>query len=238
MNYAFFLAHVIFFLYFCAKFIEKHKTMESMEHIMARKLLQMKAFRVQTNNPFTWANGWQAPIYFDDRRILSYTAARNFVRLELAHKVAMHFPDRDVIAGVAVNAITHAVLVAEQLGMPFVYVYPKPKDHGLENQIEGELAPRQGVIVIENQVSAGIHAMKVAEALRNNGCRVQGIVTIFNYQLPSGMKRFQNADIPLVSLTDFNTVLEEAEKLEMWNEEQLFTLREWHKNPNKWRIEN
>lgn len=207
-----------------------------MEHIMARKLLQMKAFRVQTAHPFTWANGWQAPIYFDDRRILSYAAARNFVRLELAHQVATHFPDRDVIAGVAVNAITHAVLVAEQLGMPFVYVYPKPKDHGLENQIEGELAPRQNVIVIENQVSAGIHAMKVVEALRNNGCRVQGVVTIFNYQLPAGMKRFENADVPLVSLTDFDTLLEEAEMLGMWDAEQLQSLREWHRNPGRWTI--
>ena len=209
--------------------------MESIAHIMARKLLQMKAFRVQTNNPFTWANGWQAPIYFDDRRILSYASARDFVRLELAHSVAINFPDRDVIAGVAVNAITHAVLVAEQLGMPFVYVYPKPKDHGLENQIEGELAPRQNVIVVENQVSAGIHAMKVVEALRNNGCRVQGVVTIFNYDLPAGMRRFENADVPLISLTDFETVLEEAEVLEMWNDEELRVLREWHKNPAKWR---
>lgn len=212
--------------------------MDSMEHIMARKLLQMKAFRVQTAHPFTWANGWQAPIYFDDRRILSYAAARNFVRLELSHQVATHFPDRDVIAGVAVNAITHAVLVAEQLGMPFVYVYPKPKDHGLENQIEGELAPRQNVIVIENQVSAGIHAMKVVEALRNNGCRVLGVVTIFNYQLPSGMKRFENADVPLVALTDFNTLLEEAERMEMWDDEQLQSLREWHRNPGKWTVDN
>jgi len=201
---------------------------------MARKLLQMKAFRVQTNNPFTWANGWQAPIYFDDRRILSYAAARDFVRLELAHKVAIQFPDRDVIAGVAVNAITHAVLVAEQLGMPFVYVYPKPKDHGLENQIEGELAPRQNVIVIENQVSVGIHAMKVVDALRNNGCRVQGVITIFNYDLPSGMRRFQNADVPIIALTDFDTVLEEAEALGVWNEDELRILREWHRNPAKW----
>lgn len=201
---------------------------------MARKLLQMKAFRVQTNNPFTWANGWLAPIYFDDRRILSYAAARDFVRLELAHKVAIQFPDRDVIAGVAVNAITHAVLVAEQLGMPFVYVYPKPKDHGLENQIEGELAPRQNVIVIENQVSAGIHAMKVVDALRNNGCRVQGVVTIFNYDLPAGMRRFQNADVPIIALTDFDTVLEEAEALGVWNEDELRILREWHRNPAKW----
>ena len=208
--------------------------MESVAYIMARKLLQMKAFRVQTNNPFTWANGWQAPIYFDDRRILSYASARNFVRLELAHCVSINFPDRDVIAGVAVNAITHGVLVAEQLGMPFVYVYPKPKDHALENQIEGELAPRQNVIVIENQVSAGIHAMKVVEALRNNGCRVQGVVTIFNYELPAGMRRFENADVPLISLTDFETVLEEAEALEIWNEEEIRTLHEWHRNPSKW----
>lgn len=209
--------------------------METIERIMARKLLQMKAFRVQTNNPFTWANGWQAPIYFDDRRILSYTAARDFVRLELAHQVAINFPDRDVIAGVAVNAITHAVLAAEQLGMPFVYVYPKPKDHGLENQIEGELAPRQNVIVIENQVSAGIHAMKVVDALRNNGCRVLGVVTIFDYRLHAGIKRFQNADVPLVALTDFDTVLDEAARLGIWNDEELKVLREWRRNPAKWR---
>lgn len=208
--------------------------MDSIEQIIARKLLQMKAFRCQVRNLFTWSNGWQAPIYFDDRRILSYPAARDFIRLELAHTVASNFPNRDVIAGVAVNAIAHGVLVAEQLGMPFVYVYPKPKDHALENQIEGDISPRQHVIVIENQVSVGEHAMKVVEALRNNGCNVLGVVTIFSYMLPSASKKFRDADVQLISLTDFDTVVQEAESMSIFSHDEIQTLLEWHKHPSRW----
>lgn len=208
------------------------------QQIIARKLLQMKSFCVQTNNPFKWSNGWQSPIYFDDRRILSNQVARNFIWLELAHQIALTFPEREVIAGVAVNAIVHSAIVAEQLGLPLVYVYPKPKDHGLENQIEGEVSPKQKIIVIENQITTGVHAMKVVEALRNNGCHVQGIVTIFDYKMPMAAKRFLEADVPVYSLTDFQTVMEEAGKLEAISSKDINILQDWHKNPIKWSKSN
>jgi len=210
----------------------------TMEQIIARKLLQLKTFRIQPDHPITWANGWQAPIYFDDRRILSSPAARNFIRLELAHTIARYFPERDVIAGVAVNAIPHAILVAEQLGLPFVYVYPRPKDHALENQIEGDLQPRQSVLVIENQISVGKHAMKVVEALRNNGCKVVGVVTIFNYLLPTAAKRFREADVPVVSLTNFDTMMSEAETLGIIGPEERTILKDWHRCPSKYPTQN
>lgn len=155
--------------------------MSVLQNLTAIKMLQLKAFKFQLSNPFKWANGWFAPLYCDDRKILSYPKIRNFVRIELARTIAEMYPEADVIAGVATNAIAHGVLVAEQLGLPFVYVHPTPKDHGLENQIEGDLMPRQSVVIVENQVNVGSNCLKVVKALEDNGCRVLGIVTIFDY---------------------------------------------------------
>ena len=155
--------------------------MSVLQNLTAIKMLQLKAFKFQLNNPFKWGNGWCAPLYCDDRKILSYPKIRNFVRIELARVIAEMYPDADVIAGVATNAIAHGVLVAEQLGLPFVYVHPTPKDHGLENQIEGDLRPRQSVVIVENQVNIGSNCLKVAKVLRENGCKVLGVVTIFDY---------------------------------------------------------
>ena len=159
--------------------------MSILQNMTALKLLQLKAFKFQLKNPFKWANGWLAPLYCDDRKVLSYPKMRDFIRLELARTIAELYPDADVIAGVASNAIAHGVLVAEQLSLPFIYVHPTPKDHGLENQIEGDLRPRQSVVIVENQVNAGNNCVKVVEALRNNGCKVLGIVTIFDFEFPS-----------------------------------------------------
>lgn len=206
----------------------------SLTNAVAKKLLLLKTFRVQTTNPFTWANGWRAPIYFDDRKILSYPSARNFIKLELARFVAEQYPDADIIAGIASNAIAHSTLVAEQLGLPQIYIYPTPKDHGLENQIEGVLRPRQNVVIIENQVNVGSNAMKVIEAIRNNGCKVLGMVTIFNYNFPFAMRKFRTVDVELLALTDFEAFLQEAVRLETLNESEIHILREWHRSPSKW----
>ena len=197
-------------------------------------MLQLKAFKFQLNNPFKWANGWYAPLYCDDRKILSYPKIRDFVRIELARTIAEMYPDADVIAGVATNAIAHGVLVAEQLSLPFVYVHPTPKDHGLENQIEGDLRPRQSVVIVENQVNMGTNCLKVVEALRNNGCKVLGIVTIFDYGFPTTHKKLEKAEVDLTALTNMETVLHHAENLEIIDNEQSKAIQTWQRKPSKW----
>lgn len=209
--------------------------MENLELVVAKKLLQLKTFRLQVKSPFVWANGWKSPVYFDDRKVFSYPYMRSFIKLELARVVAELFPDADAVAGVAINAIGHGVLVADQLSLPYVYVHPTPKDHGLENQIEGDLRPRQKVVIIENQVSMGHYAMSVVDAIRNNGCTVLGVVTIFDYQLANASKLFRDADVSLVSLTNFNALVTQAATDNVFPQADLKTLQEWQKNPAKWK---
>ena len=209
--------------------------MEILELVVAKKLLQLKTFRLQVKSPFVWANGWKSPVYFDDRKVFSYPYMRSFIKLELARVVAELFPDADAVAGVAINAIGHGALVADQLALPYVYVHPTPKDHGLENQIEGDLRPRQKVVIIENQVSMGHYAMSVVDAIRNNGCTVLGVVTIFDYQLANASKLFRDADVSLVSLTNFNALVTQAATDNVFPQADLKTLQEWQKNPAKWK---
>lgn len=208
--------------------------MNNLQDIVAKKLVQLKSFSVQTISPFTWANGWRAPMYLDDRKILSYTYARSFIKLELARLVAEKYPDADVIAGIATTAIAHGVLVAEQLSLPFIYVHPEPKDHGLENQIEGDLRPRQKVVIIENQVSEGKNAMRVIEAIRNNGCSVLGVVTIFDYEFAKAKESFEKAGIEFTALTNYSHVATLVRNEKMLSEEVMSELRSWHENPTKW----
>lgn len=195
----------------------------------------MRAIKFQPKNPFLWGNGWSAPMYCDDRKVLSYPKMRDFVRLELARVISEMYPDADVVAGVAINAIAHGVLVAEQLSLPFVYVHPTPKNHGLENQIEGDLRPRQSVVVVENQVNTGENIIKVVEVLRNNGCKVLGVVTIFDYAFPATRKKLEEMDITLTPLTDFETVLRHAAAMEMIDEDQRKSIAKWQSNPAKWK---
>lgn len=208
--------------------------MNTLQDITAVKLLQLKAIKFQPLNPFTWANGWRAPLYCDDRKVLSYPKMRDFIRIELARVVAEMYPDVDVIAGVATNAIAHGVLVAEQLSLPFVYVHPTPKDHGLENQIEGDLRPRQSVVIIENQVNVGVNCLKVIEAIRNNGCKVMGIITIFDYGFLATRKKFEKVDVPLTSLTDLATTLKHASEMDIISKDQCKALQSWQRHPSKW----
>ncbi len=210
------------------------KDMETLQDMTAVKLLQMKAIKFQPQNPFTWANGWTAPVYFDDRKVLSYPKIRDFVRIELARFVAEMYPDVDVVAGIAINAIAHGVLVAEQLGLPFVYVHPAPKDHGLENQIEGDLRPRQSVVIIENQVIAGNNCLKVIEAIRNNGCKVLGIVSIFDYGFATTKRKFDKVGVELTSLTHFATALKHATAMNIINKDQQKSIQTWQRHPSRW----
>ena len=149
--------------------------------------------------------------------------------------MAEQFPETTVIAGIATNAIAHGVLVAHQLSLPFVYVYPSPKDHGLENQIEGDLRPQENVVVIENQVAIADVSLKVIEALRNNGCNVLGVVTILDYELEVGHKVLKKAGVPLVPLTNFSSVIEAAAEMKYISKQDLKMLNEWHQNPAKWK---
>jgi orotate phosphoribosyltransferase len=208
--------------------------MKILQELTAVRLLQLKAIKFQPKNPFVWANGWTAPMYCDDRKVLSYPKMRDFIRLELARVISEMYPDADIIAGVATNAIAHGVLVAAQLSMPFVYVHPQPKDHGLENQIEGDLRPRQSVVIVENQVNTGENIIKVVEAIRNNGCKVLGVVTIFDYQFAATSKKLEKMDVTLTSLTNIEAVLRHASAMELINEEQKAIIQQWQKNPALW----
>lgn len=208
--------------------------MKVLQEMTAVRLLQLKAIKFQPKNPFIWANGWNAPMYCDDRKVLSYPKMRDFIRLELARVIAEMYPDADIIAGVATNAIAHGVLVAQQLSMPFVYVHPQPKDHGLENQIEGDLRPRQSVVIVENQVNTGENIIKVVEAIRNNGCKVLGVVTIFDYCFAATKRKLDKIDVSLTSLTNIETVLRHAFAMDLIDEEQKQIIEQWQHNPAKW----
>ena len=208
--------------------------MKVLQEMTAVRLLQLKAIKFQPKNPFVWANGWNAPMYCDDRKVLSYPKMRDFIRLELARVIAEMYPDADIIAGVATNAIAHGVLVAQQLSMPFVYVHPQPKDHGLENQIEGDLRPRQSVVIVENQVNTGENILKVVEAIRNNGCKVLGVVTIFDYCFAATNRKLDKIDVSLTSLTNIETVLRHAFAMDLIDEEQKQIIEQWQHNPAKW----
>lgn len=204
------------------------------QNLTAIKMLQLKAFKFQLNNPIKWANGWYAPLYCDDRKILSYPKIRDFVRIELARTIAEMYPDADVIASVATNAIAHGVLVAEQLNLPFIYVHPTPKDHGLENQIEGELRPRQSVVIIEDQVAVGTNSLKVAKVLEENGCKVLGVVTLFDYGFPSTHRKFNKAQLDFLALTNLDIVLRHACNMGIINELDEESLHAWQLKPSKW----
>ena len=155
--------------------------METLEKIFAAKLLKVKAIKLQPTNPFTWASGWKSPFYCDNRKTLSYPELRNFVKIEIGRLIAERFPEADAIAGVATGAIPQGALVADLLNLPFVYVRSKPKDHGLENLIEGELRPGMKVVVVEDLISTGGSSLKAVEAIRNNGCEVSGMVAAYTY---------------------------------------------------------
>lgn len=208
--------------------------MKELEKFIADKFLQVKAVKLQPNSPFVWANGWLSPMYCDNRRLLSYPAVRNVMKLEMARLIAEKYPEAEVIAAVATNAIAIGVLVAEALGLPFVYVHPTAKDHALENRIEGDLRPKAKVVVIEEQINAGQNALKVVEALKENGCEVLGLVAIFNFELKEAERQFIKHKLQVYWLCGFNALLEQAAELKRVSEADEKILRQWQKNPAKW----
>ena len=208
--------------------------MNTLEKIFAAKLLNIKAIKLQPENPFTWASGWKSPFYCDNRKTLSYPDLRNFVKLEIARVVLENFPEVDAIAGVATGAIPQGALVADALCKPFVYVRSKPKDHGLENLIEGELKPGMKVVVIEDLISTGGSSLKAVEAIRKSGSEVVGMVASYTYGFDVAQKAFEEANVKLLTLTNYEAVLEVALETGYITESQIPMLNEWRANPSEW----
>ena len=208
--------------------------MESIKSQFARKLMDIKAIKLQPQEPFTWASGLKSPFYCDNRKTLSYPELRSFVKLELARIILENFSEVDAIAGVATGAIAQGALVADLLNHPFVYVRSKPKDHGLENLIEGELKPGMKVVVVEDLVSTGGSSLKAVDAIRNNGCEVVGMVASYTYGLPVSVEAFKRAGVPLITLTNYEAVVSEALRIGYITNDEVPVLNEWHKDPDHW----
>ncbi len=208
--------------------------MEQIESEIAKKLLEIKSIKIQPSVPFTWASGWKSPIYCDNRKTLSYPAVRTFIRDKFAEIISEKYPGAEVIAGVATGAIAHGVLVAEKLGLPFIYVRSKPKGHGLENLIEGDLKPGQKVVVIEDLISTGDSSLKAAEAINNSGASVIGMLAIFTYNFDVANEKFAQAMIELTTLGNYQALLSTALEAGQITEEQVNTLMKWREDPANW----
>ena len=202
--------------------------------IFAKKLLEVKAIKLQPQEPFTWASGWKSPFYCDNRKTLSYPALRSFVKLELCHIIQEQFPEANAIAGVATGAIAQGALVADQLGLPFCYVRSKAKDHGMQNLIEGQVEPGAKVVVVEDLISTGGSSLKAVEALRQAGVEVVGMVASYTYGFPVAEEAFLEAGVKLVTLTDYTAVVNEALKTGYISMKDMPLLVEWQKNPSQW----
>jgi len=207
----------------------------SIEKEIAKSLLQIKAIKLNPANPFTWASGWNSPIYCDNRKILSYPAVRKQVYEAFAQVIGEKYPDADIIAGVATGAIAHGVLAAEKMGKPFIYVRSAPKSHGLANQVEGEYTPGAKVVVIEDLVSTGGSSLNAVQALRDAGVDVLGMVAIFTYGFPKAEENFAQNNVTLDTLSNYNAMIELAIEQGYVQPEDLETLKEWRKNPDTWK---
>ncbi|MGY0407194.1 MAG: orotate phosphoribosyltransferase [Polaribacter sp.] len=200
----------------------------------AALLLKIKAIKLSPNEPFHWASGWRSPIYCDNRVTLSYPSVRIFLKEEMAKIVEQKYGKPDVIAGVATGAIAIGVLVAQELGVPFIYVRPEPKKHGRKNQIEGYLESGQNVVVIEDLISTGKSSLNAVDALKEAGAVVKGMVAIFSYGFPVATKNFEDKNIRLTTLSNYDNLLEQALKSHYIFDKELVTLKEWRKEPSKW----
>jgi orotate phosphoribosyltransferase len=208
--------------------------MQTIEKEVAKSLLDIKAVMLRPENPFTWASGWKSPFYCDNRKTLSYPGLRDFIKIEFARVIQERFGQVDAIAGVATGAIAMGALVADLLNLPFVYVRSAPKDHGLENLIEGDLRPGMKVVVVEDLISTGGSSLKAVQAVRNNGCEVIGMVASYTYGFDVAEKAFEAADVKLITLTNYEAVLEVAQETGYITEDELPLLNEWRKDPAHW----
>ena len=208
--------------------------MDNQKSTLAARLLDIKAIKLQPNNPFTWASGWKSPFYCDNRKTLSYADLRNYIKLRIVNAILENFADADVVAGVATGAIAQGALVADALNMPFVYVRPKPKDHGMQNLIEGDLQVGQKVVVVEDLISTGGSSLKAVEAIRQAGCEVVGMVASYTYGFPVAEKAFADAGVKLITLTDYEHVVAKALETGYIQQADTQLLAEWRQAPDKW----
>ena len=208
--------------------------MKKVERLLAEKLLKISAIILQVDNPFTWASGWNSPIYTDNRKTLSYPDIRSFIKVELTRMILENFKDAEVVAGVATGAIAQGALVADLLGLPYVYIRSTPKDHGLENLIEGNLRPGQKVVVIEDLISTGKSSLKAVDAVRAAGAEVIGMAALFTYGFPVAEENFRKAGVKLLTLSNYNAMIEAALATDYIKESDVDTLKEWRQDPANW----
>jgi orotate phosphoribosyltransferase len=205
------------------------------QEAVAEKLLQVSAVKLSPENPYTWASGWKSPIYCDNRKVLSFPFVRDFIKSEMCNIIFEAYPDAEVLAGVATAGISWGAMAADQLKLPYIYVRPKPKEHGLGNQIEGYYEAGQKVVVIEDLVSTGKSSLQVVEVLRNAGVEVIGMVSIFNYEFDHAVKAFEAAGIELRSLTHYTAMLSIAVQQQIIPATMEPLLQEWRTDPANWK---
>jgi orotate phosphoribosyltransferase len=210
--------------------------MENSAKKTAEYLLQIKAIKLQPSNPFTWASGWKSPIYCDNRKTLSFPELRSFIRDSFAALVKELYPSADLIAGVATGAIAHGALVADKLGLPFIYVRSGAKEHGLGNQIEGYYAPGQKVVVIEDLISTGGSSLSAVKALKEAGCEVLGMVAIFTYEFKKASDAFSAENCALHTLSNYSVLIDTAVKTGYIGETEVETLKKWRLDPSVWGV--
>ncbi|GJQ04180.1 orotate phosphoribosyltransferase [Capnocytophaga canimorsus] len=198
-------------------------------------LLQIKAIKLNSENPFTWASGWKSPIYCDNRVVLSYPEIRNYIAQQMAREVQERYPQTQVIAGVATGAIGMGMLVADKLGLPFIYVRPEPKKHGRQNQIEGALQSGQKVTVIEDLISTGMSSLNAVKALKSAQAEVLGMLAIFSYGFETAHQNFKQENVVLHTLSNYENLLLQALNIGYISENELEMLKSWRENPSKWR---
>lgn len=208
--------------------------MRTVAENIAKDLLKIEAVFLSPDEPFTWASGIKSPIYCDNRITMSYPEVRREIAKGLAEEIKANYPDVEVIAGTATAGIPHAAWVAELLDLPMVYIRSKAKDHGKGNQIEGRITEGQKMVVIEDLISTGGSVLEAAEAAKREGADVLGVAAIFTYELDKGVEKFKAADMPLLTLTNYSTLIEIALQEKYINEQQLTLLKEWRKDPENW----
>ena len=208
--------------------------MNEIARTVAKKLLEIHAIKLNVDSPFTWASGWKSPIYCDNRLSLSFPEVRTYIKQKLAETIKKNFPDVEAIAGVATAGIPQGALVADELGIPFIYVRSKPKGHGMENMIEGKITKGQKVVVVEDLVSTGGSSLKAVEALKTTRFSVLGMLSIFTYGFSVAENNFKDARVKLICLSSYNELIEEALKLNYVTESQISDLKQWRENPAGW----
>ncbi|MBA3665177.1 MAG: orotate phosphoribosyltransferase [Bacteroidetes bacterium] len=209
-------------------------TFDDPAYKVAEFLLQIKAVKLQPENPFTWASGWKSPIYCDNRKTLSYPQIRTYIRQQFVETINKHFAKPDVIAGVATGGIAQGALIAQEMGLPFIYVRSEAKKHGMTNMIEGDVESGQSVVVIEDLISTGGSSLKAVEALREKGCNVKGMAAIFTYGFDEAEQNFKKAKCVVKTLTTYDVLIQKALQKEYINEKDMDSLKQWRLKPSEW----